>query len=52
MSHLQMTALHSTVVRTYALGAGGRGSITWSHHTKDIETGGLRLSAWRLALMS
>ncbi len=41
----------SIVVRASARGAGGRGS---SHHVtpKTLKMGGLRFSAWRLALMS
>ena len=41
------------VVRASARGAGGRGFDPRPRHTKDVKKlGGLRFSAWRLALMS
>ncbi len=44
--------LRSTVVRASARGAGGRGSIPDRVTPKTLKMGGLRFSAWRLALMS
>ncbi len=40
------------VVRASARGAGGRGSIPDRVTPKTLKMGGLRFSAWRLALMS
>ncbi len=44
--------LRSTVVRASVQGAGGRGSIPDRVTPKTLKVGGLRFSAWRLALMN
>ncbi len=46
------TAPRSTVVRACARDAGGRCSIPDRVTPKTLKMGGLRFSAWRLALMS
>ncbi len=49
---LHIPPLRSVVVRASARDAGGRGSIPARVTPKTYKMGGLRFSAWRLALMS
>ncbi len=49
---LDILSPHSRVVRASARSAGGRGSIPDRVTPKTLKIGGLRFSAWRLALMS
>ncbi len=52
LTRLLYTAPRSTVIRESARGAAGRGLIPDRVTPKTLKMGGLRFSAWRLALMS